>query len=129
MKCIWELLSGRDLIPSKYNNDENGLPYITGASNFSDGKVNPIRWTPTPQVITDFGDILITCKGTVGEMAINDFGKAHIARQVMAIRNIYNLNTEYLSFKSSLNAGRSIVPPENPPSLYCLSNKNQPSCI
>ncbi|MGN1433349.1 MAG: restriction endonuclease subunit S [Ruminococcus sp.] len=97
LKCIWELLSGRDLIPSKYNNDENGIPYITGASNFSDGKVNPIRWTPTPQVITDFGDILITCKGTVGEMAINDFRKAHIARQVMAIRNIYNLNTKYLS--------------------------------
>ncbi len=96
LKCIWELLSGRDLIPSQYNNDENGIPYITGASNFSDGKVNPIRWTTTPQVITDCGDILITCKGTVGEMAINNFGKAHIARQVMAIRNIHNLNTEYL---------------------------------
>lgn len=97
LKCIWELLSGRDLTPSQYNNNGNGIPYITGASNFYDGKVNPIRWTPTPQVITDFGDILITCKGTVGEMAINNFGKAHIARQVMAIRNIYNLNIEYLS--------------------------------
>lgn len=90
-------MSGRDLTPSQYNNDGNGIPYITGASNFSDGKVNPIRWTPTPQVITNFGDILITCKGTVGKIAINNIGKAHIARQVMAIRNIYNLNMEYLS--------------------------------
>lgn len=97
LKYIWKLLSGRDLTPSQYNNDRNGIPYITGASKFSDGKVNPIRWTPMPQVITDFGDILITCKGTVGEMAINNFGKAHIARQVMAIKNIYNLDIDYLS--------------------------------
>jgi len=32
----------------------------------------------------------------VGEIAVNDFGNAHIARQVMAIRNIYNLNSDYL---------------------------------
>ena len=40
---------------------------------------------------------MITCKGTIGEIAINDFGEAHIARQIMAIRNIYNLNIDYLS--------------------------------
>ena len=97
LKSIWELLSGRDLTPSQYNDIENGIPYITGASNFSNGKVNLIRWTPTPQVVTDFGDLLITCKGTIGEIAINDFGQAHIARQIMAIRNIYNLNIDFLT--------------------------------
>ncbi len=30
-------------------------------------------------------------------MAFNSFGEAHIARQIMAIRNIYGLNSEYLS--------------------------------
>ena len=39
----------------------------------------------------------MTCKGTIGEIALNNFGEAHIARQIMAIRNIYNLNVEFLS--------------------------------
>jgi len=42
--------------------------------------------------------LLLTCKGTVGELAFNDFGNAHIARQIMAIRNTYGLNVEYLCF-------------------------------
>ena len=97
LKNIWELISGRDLSPSDYNGTEDGIPYITGASNFINGKVSLVRWTPKPQVITNYGDLLITCKGTIGEITINDFGKAHIARQIMAIRNIYNLNIDYLS--------------------------------
>ena len=97
LKNIWELISGRDLSPSDYNGTEDGIPYITGASNFINGKVSLVRWTPKPQVITYYGDLLITCKGTIGETAINDFGEAHIARQIMAIRNIYNLNIDYLS--------------------------------
>ena len=97
LKNIWELISGRDLSPSDYNDTEDGIPYITGASNFINGKVNLVRWTPKPQVITYYGDLLMTCKRTIGEIAINDFGEAHIARQIMAIRNIYNLNIDYLS--------------------------------
>ena len=97
LKSIWELISGRDLSPNDYNDTEDGIPYITGASNFINGKVSLVRWTPKPQVITNYGDLLITCKGTIGEIAINDFGEAHIARQIMAIRNIYNLNIDYLS--------------------------------
>lgn len=85
LKEIWELISGRDLSPSEYNASENGIPYITGASNFINGSVELVRWTPSPQVITEYGDLLLTCKGTIGEMAINDFGSAHIARQIMAI--------------------------------------------
>ena len=96
-KSIWELISGRDLMPSEYNDNGNGIPYITGASNFLNGNIEIVRWTQSPQVITQKGDLLITCKGTVGEIAVNDFGDAHIARQVMAMRNIYGLNLEYLS--------------------------------
>ena len=97
LKELWELLSGRDLSPSEYNDVHEGIPYITGASNFKNGKIDLVRWTSTPQVITQKGDLLLTCKGTIGEMAFNTFGEAHIARQLMAIRNIYDLNSEYLS--------------------------------
>lgn len=96
-KEVWELISGRDLSTLEYNDDNIGIPYITGASNFNKGNIELVRWTPNPQVITHYGDLLITCKGTIGKMAFNDFGEAHIARQVMAIRNNFNLNSEYLS--------------------------------
>ena len=97
LKELCELVSGRDLSPSEYNADGDGIPYITGASNFANGKVSLVRWTTTPQVITKTGDLLLTCKGTIGEMALNNFGDAHIARQVMAIRNTFTLNPEYLA--------------------------------
>ena len=97
LKELWELVSGRDLLPSEYNADGDGIPYITGASNFANGRVSLVRWTTTPQVITKTGDLLLTCKGTIGEMAFNNFGDAHIARQVMAIRNTFALNPEYLA--------------------------------
>ena len=93
-----------------------GIPYITGASNFVNGKVELIRWTVTPQVITEKGDLLLTCKGTVGETAFNDFGHAHIARQIMAIRNTFDLNVEYLTlcirFYSSTikDAAKGLIP-------------------
>lgn len=97
LKEIWELISGRDLSSLEYNSDGIGIPYITGASNFFNGKIKLVRWTSSPQVLTEIGDLLITCKGTIGEIAFNDFGQAHIARQIMAIRNIFGLDSEYLA--------------------------------
>lgn len=96
LKEIWELISERALSPSEYNADGVGISYITGASNFLDGKVELIRWTESSQVLTEIGNLLLTCRGTIGEMAFNDFGAEHIARQIMAIRNMYNLNSKYL---------------------------------
>ena len=97
LNTAWKLISGRDLSPSEYNDKNDGIPYITGASNFKNGHISLIRWTPAPQVITRRGDLLLTCKGTIGEIAHNNFGEAHIARQIMAIRNIYSLNVDFLA--------------------------------
>ena len=97
LNTAWKLISGRDLSPSEYNDKNDGIPYITGASNFKNGHISLIRWTPVPQVITRRGDLLLTCKGTIGEIAHNNFGEAHIARQIMAIRNIYSLNVDFLA--------------------------------
>ena len=116
LKVLWELISGRDLSPSEYNADGVGVPYITGASNFVGGKVELVRWTTSPQVITEIGDLLLTCKGTIGEMAFNDFGSAHIARQIMAIRNKFTLNSEYLALcmgfyiNAIKNAAKGLIP-------------------
>ncbi|HHF3242211.1 TPA: restriction endonuclease subunit S [Vibrio alginolyticus] len=84
---LWQLLSGRDLKSSQYNDSEHGIPYITGASNFDNGVIHVNRWTSEPVVISYDGDLLITCKGTIGKTAFNRLGNIHIARQIMAIRD------------------------------------------
>jgi type I restriction enzyme S subunit len=94
---LWHLLSGRDLEPSEYNDSGNGIPYITGASNIEAGIITVNRWTPEPAVISTIGDLLISCKGTIGKTAFNNIGDVHIARQIMAIRNFSGkLNARFL---------------------------------
>ena len=85
MSSLIQLLSGVDLEAKQYNENQNGIPYLTGASNFNQGCLVENRWTDSPKRISRRGDLLFTCKGTVGEMAVNPFEEAHIARQIMAI--------------------------------------------
>jgi type I restriction enzyme S subunit len=92
----WDLLSGRDLSPTEYTAEPVGIPYITGASNFTKDELIINRWTDCPKVVAKDGDLLITCKGTVGAMRIHTQGDAHIARQIMALRDRSGLNTEFL---------------------------------
>ena len=48
---VISLLSGADLTPDKYNSNEKGVVYITGASNIENGKVLVNRWTEYPRNI------------------------------------------------------------------------------
>lgn len=114
---VSKLISGRDLVPEQYNDQNNGIPYITGASNIDDGCVIINRWTTEPVVISNPDDILITCKGTVGLTAFNNFGICHLARQIMAIRADTNIvDKKYLkyavdgSFLKLLRKARSMIP-------------------
>ncbi|MDR0605904.1 MAG: restriction endonuclease subunit S, partial [Bacteroidales bacterium] len=95
LKNIIELYSGRDLLPQEYNANYQGVPYITGASNISNGEIIVNRWTKTPAVVSIKNDLLISCKGTVGTMAFNTLGNIHIARQIMAIR-AFSFDIEYI---------------------------------
>ena len=88
---VIKLLSGQDFIPEKYNSSNQGIPYITGASNIVNGNLVINRWTETPTVIGKLGDLLIVCKGSgVGKMCICNVDKIHIARQIQIIRNFSN---------------------------------------
>lgn len=94
---VWHLLSGRDLGPTQYNESRSGIPYITGASNIENGVIAVNRWTSEPVVISTAGDLLITCKGTIGKTAFNNIGDVHIARQIMAIRGFTDeLDSQFL---------------------------------
>lgn len=93
---IIDLLSGRDHEPSGYNSKGLGVPYMTGASNISNGELIVNRWTEKPTAISHLGDLLITCKGTIGEMAYNKIGDIHIARQIMGINTYNGVSLDYI---------------------------------
>ncbi len=95
LSSVAALQSGRDLTPSQYNANKEGTPYITGASNFHKEQIVVNRWTSTPVSMSRRGDLLLTCKGTIGALAVNQIGDVHIARQIMSIRPIL-LNVEYM---------------------------------
>ncbi|SEL46945.1 type I restriction enzyme, S subunit [Ruminococcus sp. YRD2003] len=104
------------MTPDKYNAIEKGLPYITGASNIENGEVIINRWTEFGRAFALKGDILLTCKGTVGTMAILQEGKVHIARQIMGIRPYNGIDTDYVRLvletlvESLKAAAKSMIP-------------------
>lgn len=85
LNSVITLLSGSDLSPAKYNDAHKGMPYITGASNIEGEHLIINRWTEYPNNIAHKGDLLLTCKGTVGKTAVLYEPAVHIARQLMAI--------------------------------------------
>lgn len=97
LNSVISLLSGQDLQPTDYNSNSNGIPYLTGASNIEDGQVIINRWTDKPKAIARRGNLLLTCKGTVGKMSILEHTEVHIARQIMAITNVV-VDVKYVQY-------------------------------
>ena len=89
LKTVIVLTSGRDLPSDKYYDDcKTGVPYITGANNFSKDTINTNRYTCEPETLAYKGNILLSVKGTIGKIAQSPYEKAHIARQIMAIDSL-----------------------------------------
>lgn len=94
---IIDLLSGTDFKPNEYSDISGKTVYITGASCLSENGVIVQRWTDTPKNIVHKGDLLIVCKGSgYGKTAICDIDEAHIARQIMAIKDMPLLDLDYV---------------------------------
>lgn len=112
---IISLTSGRDMKPAEYNDKGKGVPYITGASNIKGSQIIVNRWTESAKVLARKGDLLLTCKGTVGKTAILERREAHIARQIMAITG-NGLNMKYIKYYLESQIGflvsqaKSIIP-------------------
>lgn len=115
-ECI-KLFSGQDFKPEDYNAEENGIPYITGASNFAENHVLINRWTSKPSVIAKKDDVLLVCKGSgYGKTIIADFEEAHIARQIMALRIPKNISNRFIlyflqnNYEYLRNGGQGLIP-------------------
>ena len=118
LENIIELISGRDLKKTQYNDLKKGIPYVTGASNIINGQLLINRWTDEPAVIAIKNDILLSCKGTIGKILILNEDKVHIARQIMSIRLIDEtlINREYIVIflmyyvTNLINIAKSMIP-------------------
>ena len=114
---VISLLSGTDFKPEEYNDARKGTPYITGASSLSDDGVLLNRWTETPRVIANRGNVLLVCKGSgYGKTVICDIEEAHIARQIMAIKKLVTLDMRYIrlflqaNFDKIKSKGQGVIP-------------------
>ena len=98
------LTSGQDMKVQDYSSIEKGIPYLTGASNIQNGKLIINRWITQPKTMAFKNDLLLTCKGSVGESIILDEEKVHIARQFMSIRtSLIDINFVHLFIKGKIN--------------------------
>lgn len=87
LSSVIELESGQHLSPNEYNNDEEGIPYFTGPTDFCSSIDEVTKWTKDANKYAEYGDILITVKGSgVGSLYISDLKKVAIGRQLMAIK-------------------------------------------
>lgn len=84
---VIHLVSGQHLLAHEHNDEERGIPYLTGPSDFGAENPVPTRWTDQPKVTALPGDILLTVKGSgVGKTNVLVDQPMAISRQLMAIR-------------------------------------------
>ena len=93
-----ELISGRDAALSECNDKGIGIPYILGASNINNNTFSVERWIESPQVISKKNDILLSVKGTIGKLYLQQEDSINISRQIMAIRPLKKLNVKFIYY-------------------------------
>ncbi len=115
VKNVISLTSGNDLISEKYSPNNIGVPYLTGASNIAeDNSIIINRYTTIDYVNSHVDEILLTCKGTIGKIAINTIGDIHVARQFMSIRSFIPTDFMVIYLKAIINSlnseAKSMIP-------------------
>ncbi len=111
-----KLVSGQDVARKFCNDNEEGIPYILGASNLSENGFSVERWIIKPKVVSVKDDILLSVKGTIGKVYLQIEDEINISRQIMAIRNNGDWNSKFLYYfvlnesKRLSNEGNGLIP-------------------
>lgn len=111
-----ELISGRDAALSECNDKGLGIPYILGASNINNNTFSVERWIESPQVISRKNDILLSVKGTIGKLYLQQETSINISRQIMAIRPLKGVNAKFTYYfllcicNELQEAGNGLIP-------------------
>ena len=85
-----EILTGRKIDKSKTNEQGNGTPYITGASDIVQGRIECKRYVIENEIkkptIAKKGDIIISTVGTLGKIGIMTIDRAVLGGHCAIIR-------------------------------------------
>ena len=107
MGDLISLQSGQDFALAEYNDQEIGVPYMTGASCIVKGETVVSRWTQTPQCYAYKGDTLLVCKGSgSGAVVRLTQEKAHIARQFMSLRANEKMTSDFCYYLTGFLSDR-----------------------
>ena len=107
MGDLISLQSGQDFAPAEYNDQEIGVPYMTGASCIVKGETVVSRWTQTPRCYAYKGDTLLVCKGSgSGAVVRLTQEKAHIARQFMSLRANEKMTSDFCYYLTGFLSDR-----------------------
>lgn len=97
LKNYIELISGQHVEVKNCNSLNKGFKYLTGPSDFDNGKIITNTFTEKPTKLSAKNDILVTVKGSgTGSVFYSDDIYC-ISRQLMAVRAI-NINHSYLYY-------------------------------
>jgi len=91
------LFSGFHVLAQHYNTDGDGIAYITGPADFSNGVIQHTKYTTKPGTICAENDILLTVKGSGAGTLVLSNAKYCISRQLMAIR-VHSWSSPYIFF-------------------------------
>lgn len=81
-----KLISGQHVLAEKVLKQGRGIPYLTGPSNFPNGRIKTTSFVSEATAVCSRGDILVTVKGSgTGTLTRSD-GAYAISRQLMAIQ-------------------------------------------
>lgn len=69
---ISELIMGQSPKSSTYNDNQEGMPLINGASDFKKDQIQPQKHTSDPKRISEKGDFLFGVRATVGNVTYVD---------------------------------------------------------
>jgi len=95
LKDISDIIMGQSPSSKTYNTEGKGLGLINGASDFSDGKIHPTKYTTDPKKISQKGDFVFGVRATVGNVTHIDKEYA-LGRGVAVARPLQPFLKEFL---------------------------------
>ena len=92
LRNVADVISGQHILESDYNQNEQGIGYLTGPADFGRIKAEISKWTEKPKVTCQPMDVLVTVKGAgVGKINLAPDVPVAIGRQLMAVRGYHKI--------------------------------------
>ena len=86
VRDVADLISGQHVITADVNANGDGVPYLTGPSDFVKSVPVATAWTTKGLKFCESGDVLVTVKGSGCGTLVRADRRYAISRQLMAIR-------------------------------------------